>query len=147
MCLYKIPKINRVTTSAFELALSVLFLSGSQHFVEIPAGMAQMPGYVKEFLQKLPVAWDDVKFIDGFPGEYVVLGRKAGNKWYIAGINGTAQEKTFALDLSAFKAKKAALLTNSKGNNFIDRQNLTLQPGQKENITLGAHDGFVMVLE
>lgn len=147
MCLYKIPKINRQTTSAFELALSVLFLSGSQHFVEIPAGMAHMPGYVKEFLQKLPTGWDEVKFIDGFPGEYVVLARKAGNKWYIAGINGTAQEKSFTLNLSDFKAKKAELLTNSKGDNFIDQKKMALQPNQKENITLGAHDGFVMVLE
>jgi hypothetical protein len=147
MCLYKIPKINRVTTPAFELALSVLFLSGAQHFVEIPEGMAHMPGYVKKYLQKLPTGWDDVKFIDGFPGEYVVLARKAGNKWYIAGINGTPQEKSFTLDLNAFKAKKAAMLTNSKSGHFIDQKNMTLQPGQKENITLDAHDGFVMVLE
>ncbi|MBO9199808.1 MULTISPECIES: glycoside hydrolase family 97 protein [Niastella] len=147
MCLYKIPRINRQTTAAFELALSVLFLSGAQHFAETPVGMAHMPGYVKEFLQQLPTAWDDVRFIDGFPGEFVVLARKSGNKWYIAGINGSTQEKTVSLDLAAYKAKKAELLLNSKGDRYIDQQAVTLQANKKENITLGAHDGFVMVLE
>jgi hypothetical protein len=152
MCLYKIPKIKRQTTSAFELALSVLFLSGSQHFVETPVGMSHMPGHVKEFLQKLPTGWDDVHFVDGFPGEFVVVARRSGNKWYLAGINGSAREKSLALDLAVLsgaegKAKKAVLLLNSKGDNFIDQQAVTLQPNKKENITLGAHDGFVMVLE
>ena len=147
MCLYKIPRINRQTTSAFELALSVLFLSGAQHFVETPVGMAHMPGYVIEFLQKLPTGWDDVRFIDGFPGEFVVLARKSGNKWYIAGINSSTRERSLSLDLGAYKAKKAVLLKNSQGNNFIDQQAVTLLPNKKENITLGAHDGFVMVLE
>jgi len=50
MCLYKIPRIKRQTTPAFELALSVLFLSGVQHLVEIPEGMAHVPSYIKEFL-------------------------------------------------------------------------------------------------
>jgi alpha-glucosidase len=76
MCLYKIPRINRQTTAAFELALSVMFLSGSQHFVEIPEGMAHMPVYVKTFLRQLPTNWNDVKFIDGFPGQYVVLAQE-----------------------------------------------------------------------
>lgn len=147
MCLYKIPRINRQTTSAFELALSVLFLSGAQHFAETPVGMAHMPGYVKEFLQNLPTGWDDVRFIDGFPGEFVVLARKSGNRWYIAGINSSTKERSLSLDLTAYKAKKAMLFKNSQGDNFIDQQAVTLLPNKKENITLGAHDGFIMVLE
>ncbi|OQP67219.1 alpha-glucosidase [Niastella vici] len=147
MCLYKIPRINRQTTSAFELALSVLFLSGSQHFIEIPEGMAHMPVYVKNFLRQLPTNWDDVKFIDGFPGQYIVLARKAGNKWYITGINGTGEEKNLTLNLDGFKAKKATIFLNSKGNTFIDQQAIPVQPGKKQMVTLGSHDGFVMVLE
>ncbi|THU41845.1 glycoside hydrolase family 97 protein [Niastella caeni] len=147
MCLYKIPRIERQTTPSFELALSVLFLSGSQHFVEIPEGMAHMPGFVKDFLRKLPTGWDDVKFIDGFPGQYVVLARKSGNKWYIAGINGTKEEKSLALNLSAFKGKKATYLLNSKGDTFIDQKIIVVKPGKQETVTIGAHDGFVMVVE
>jgi alpha-glucosidase len=146
-CLYKIPRIERQTTASFELALSVLFLSGAQHFVEIPEGMAHMPAYVKNFLRQLPTNWDDVKFIDGFPGQYVVLARKSGNKWYLAGINGTGEEKSLSINLNSFKGKKATIYSNSKGNTFIDQKNIFVQPGKKETLIMGAHDGFVIVLE
>jgi alpha-glucosidase len=146
-CLYKIPRIERQTTASFELALSVLFLSGAQHFVEIPEGMAHMPEYVKNFLRQLPTNWDDVKFIDGFPGQYVVLARKSGNKWYLAGINGTGEEKSISINLNSFKGKKATIYSNSKGNTFIDQKNISVQPGKKETLIMGAHDGFVIVLE
>jgi alpha-glucosidase len=146
-CLYKIPRIERQTTASFELALSVLFLSGAQHFVEIPEGMAHMPEYVKNFLRQLPTNWDDVKFIDGFPSQYVVLARKSGNKWYLAGINGTGEEKSISINLNSFKGKKATIYSNSKGNTFIDQKNISVQPGKKETLIMGAHDGFVIVLE
>ncbi|RYD87574.1 MAG: glycoside hydrolase family 97 protein, partial [Sphingobacteriales bacterium] len=74
MNLYKIPtQVNRKTTSAFELATSVLFLSGIQHYAESPEGMGHVPDYVTGFLKTLPDSWDDVKFIDGFPGKYAVI--------------------------------------------------------------------------
>ena len=38
-----IPKIKRTTRNGFELAQSVLFVSGIQHFAEIPQGMAPVP--------------------------------------------------------------------------------------------------------
>lgn len=147
MCLYKIPRIKRQATPAFELALSVLFLSGVQHFAEIPEGMAQMPAYIKEFLQKLPTGWDDVKFIDGFPGQFVVLARKSGNKWYIAGINGTNDDKTIPVNLAVFKGKKATCIVNGKGNAYFDQKKIAVTPGKKEPVTMAPHDGFVIVVE
>ena len=62
-------RIQRRTTSAFELALSVVFTSGIQHYAEIPAGMAKVPDYVRDFLKRVPSVWDDTKFLDGFPGQ------------------------------------------------------------------------------
>ncbi|MDP2883616.1 MAG: glycoside hydrolase family 97 C-terminal domain-containing protein [Ignavibacteria bacterium] len=35
-------------------------------------------------MSTLPNWWDDVKFIDGYPGKIVVLARKTGGVWYIA---------------------------------------------------------------
>ena len=62
MNLYKIgSRVQRKTTSAFELATSVIFLSGIQHFAESPAGMSQVSSTVKEYLRKLPTRWDEVK--------------------------------------------------------------------------------------
>jgi alpha-glucosidase len=106
-----------------------------------------MPAFVKEFLRKLPTGWDEVKFIDGFPGQFVVLARKSGTKWYIAGINGTKEEKSFALNLHIFKGKKATCLFNSKGDTFIDQKHFAIKSGLNETISVGSYDGFVIVIE
>jgi hypothetical protein len=148
MSLYKIPRIKRLTTPAFELALSVLFLSGAQHLVEIPEGMEHMPAYVKDFLRQLPVLWDNVQFIDGYPGEFVVVARQSGSKWYIAGINGTEKAKTISLNLDLFKGKQASYIFNGTGEAFFNRKIIPLTNAKKPlKVTMGARDGFVIVVE
>ncbi|WP_217706971.1 glycoside hydrolase family 97 protein [Pedobacter ghigonis] len=120
MTLYKIANINRKTSSAFELALPVIFQSGVQHLAESPEGMATVPAYVKSFLQTFPASWQDTKFMDGYPGKFVVMARKAGSKWYIAGINGENSDKLVYLDLSKFNAKEAEIITDAEqGADFI----------------------------
>jgi alpha-glucosidase len=96
----RIRNIERRTSSAFELALSVLFTSGIQHYAEIPDGMAKAPEYVQGFLRDVPASWDDVKFIDGFPGRYAVIARRAGKRWWIAGINADREPRKVKLDFS-----------------------------------------------
>ena len=47
-----------------------------------------------------PRVWDDVKFIDGFPGQYAVIARRAGKRWWIAGINADREPRKVKLDFS-----------------------------------------------
>jgi hypothetical protein len=49
-------------------------------------------------MKEVPTTWDEVKFIDGYPGRYIVLARRHGDKWYIAGVN--AQQNILKLKLS-----------------------------------------------
>jgi hypothetical protein len=150
MNLYKIPHINRVTTSAFELATSVIFLSGIQHYAESPDGMAHVPEYVKNFLRALPNSWDYVKFIDGYPGKLYVVARKSGSKWYVAGINGENKEKQLTLDLSFLQNKKGMLIISGSDNadeSSFNQKNITIPSAGKINITLKGYDGFVAVFE
>ncbi|MNT42295.1 Retaining alpha-galactosidase precursor [compost metagenome] len=91
-----------------------------QHLAESPEGMATVPAYVKSFLQTFPASWQDTKFMDGYPGKFVVMARKAGSKWYIAGINGENSDKLVYLDLSKFNAKEAEIITDAEqGADFI----------------------------
>lgn len=148
MNLYRIPRIRRTTTSAFELATSVLFLSGIQHYAESPDGMEHVPGYVKDFLRKLPNNWDDVKYIDVFPGQLYVVARKAGNKWYVAGINGENTEKELTLDLSFLKGKAGEIISSasdSKTEPSFETKKLTIPANGKITITVRGNDGFVSV--
>jgi alpha-glucosidase len=147
MNLYKIEtsRVQRRTTSAFELATSVIFLSGIQHFAESPRGMEHVPGYVQDFLRELPTRWDDVKFIDGYPGKYVVLARKAGSKWYVACINGENAERTINLDLALFKKSKGNLITD--GNEVLSFTITPVQSNSTKQVKVQPQGGFVMVLE
>ncbi len=150
MCLYEIPGIKRVSTAAFELATSVVFLSGIQHFAETPDGMKHVPEEVKGFLRALPDSWDDVKFIDGYPGQFYVVARKSGNKWYVAGLNGQSAVKSIRMNLAFLKDKKGTFITS--GDNDAKKVSLStreIKPAAdgKVEIELKAHDGFVAVFE
>jgi hypothetical protein len=144
-----IPRIERRTTSAFELALSVLFTSGIQHYAEIPEGMAKAPDYVRDFLKHVPSVWDDVKFLDGFPGKFVVLARKGEGRWYVAGINAETAEKKLTLNLDELAVRGAGtLITDGDAGNLSFRQvPVQLSSGQPLEITLPPRGGFVLVLE
>ena len=140
-------RITRRTTSGFELALSVLFTSGVQHYAEIPEGMAKAPTYVQDFLKKVPSVWDDSKFIDGFPGKFAAMARKGDNRWYIAGINGEATEKKITLDFSKLPMRGSFQLINDGdgGNLSFKQENLTVKAGQKLEVTIKPKGGFVIV--
>ena len=136
--------VQRRTTSGFELALSVLFLSGIQHYAESPAGISLMPDYVKTFLTDLPTYWDDVKFIDGYPGKYLVVARRSGGRWYIAGINGENTEKVLSLDLSFLGNKKGRIISDADEPRTFTNKETTLDAG-RTTVTMKPQGGFVIV--
>ena len=143
-CFSEIPFINRVTTNGFEIALPVLFISGIQHFAEIPEGMRKMPDYVKDFMGTVPVVWDDTKFIDGYPGDFVVIARKSGDTWYVAGINGKAEEKEIDLDLSFIDNKEGFLIADGATNRELIKKNINITDNANLSLTLKPNGGFVM---
>lgn len=149
MVLDRIDRIERRTTSAFELALSVLFISGIQHYPETPEGLAKAPPYVREFLKRVPSIWEESKFIDGFPGKHVVIARQAEGRWYVAGINGERDAKSLQLSLRQIPNIKAGtLITDGDGGtlSFIERR-VQLGKDKTLDITVKPRGGFVFVLE
>ncbi|QIA08079.1 glycoside hydrolase family 97 protein [Draconibacterium halophilum] len=88
---------RRMTSDVYALATAVLFQSAVQHFALAPNNLTDAPEWAINFMKEVPTIWDDVRFIDGYPGKYVVLARRNGYKWYIAGIN--AQQETVKLNL------------------------------------------------
>ena len=139
-----IPKIRRSTRNGFELAESVLFLSGIQHFAETPEGMASAPGYVKDFLRALPRSWDDVKFVDGYPGRYAVIARKSGNAWYLAGFNAGEQALALDLDLGFLEGRAGQMIADGDGERAFAQAAIR---GGGQRITIKPHGGFVAVFK
>ena len=136
-----IPKIKRSTRNGFELAQAVLLLSGIQHFAEIPEGMATVPPPVKAMLQALPRRWDEVRFLSGEPGKHLVLARRAGKQWFVAGFNAGTSDKTVALDLSFLKGREAELIGDGEGPR--DFKIGPLKAAARTALTMKPNGGFV----
>ena len=148
VCFGEIPNIKRITTNGFELAVSVIFLSGVQHFAQTPESMANVPDYIQDFMREIPVTWDDTYFIDGYPGKLVVLARKSKNNWYIAGMNGENVDKSLSLDLDFLGGSKTGtLITEGVDNRTFSRREVTYTAGKPLNITLKGNGGFVIKID
>ncbi len=88
---------QRRTTDIFELATAVVFQNSIQNFALAPNNLTDVPEFELEFMRGVPTVWDEVQFIDGYPGRYVVLARRHGTDWYVAALN--AQEDTLKLEV------------------------------------------------
>jgi len=148
VCLDRLPggKLRR-TTGAFELALSIVFYSGIQHYPETPEGMAKMPDYVKDFMRHVPAVWDDTKFLDGYPGKSIVLARQGDGRWFVAGLNGEAMGKSITLDLSRIAATGHGWLITDGTGSLFQRAEISWRQGEPVNLTLKPNGGFVLVVE
>lgn len=89
---------RRVTSDVFALATAVLFQSPVQHFALAPNNLTDAPSWAIDFMKQVPTTWDEVRFIDGYPGKYIILARRHGDKWYVAGVN--AQQETLKVKVS-----------------------------------------------
>jgi alpha-glucosidase len=126
-----------------------LFTSGIQHYAEIPAGMAKAPPYVRDFLKRVPATWDDVKFVDGFPGQFVVLARRAGKTWYVAGINADGQPRKVTVDPAAFGTKAPGTLITDGGDALgFKSETFPLERGASAGVVeMRGRGGFVLTLD
>jgi len=148
VCFGEIVGKKRRTSNGFEIALTVILQSGVSHYVEIPESMAKQPDYVKTYMQTLPRHWDDVKLIDGFPGKYVVMARKSGDKWYLAGINSQKESQKVTIDLSKFKnaiENRVTLITDGDTNRSFIQQPVTISNNKLE-VEMKPNGGFTVVL-
>jgi alpha-glucosidase len=144
MCLHSIPHIERKTTNVYELATSVLFLSGIQHYAERPEGIATIPGEIRDILKHIPSVWDESVFIEGFPGKLTVIARRSGNTWYVAGINGEPNAKNLKLDLSFIKSNDAMLITEGINPLSYKIEKPNFDNAKNLNITIRGNGGLFL---
>ena len=112
-CAFSDSQNPHITSNAHELALTVLYESGLQHIADRPESLLAQPKEVQDFFGQLPAAWDDTKFVGGYPADYVVIARECNGKWYIAGINGTDNEREIAVNLDFIKEGKFTMFADS----------------------------------
>jgi hypothetical protein len=136
-----------LTSLGHELALSVVFESGWIHLADSAASYRSQPVEVREFLSSLPAAWDETRYLAGFPGESIVLARRRGDRWFVAGINGGNDAASMEIDLGSLGlgGKQGILITDTEDARLAARGVAVPQDGTLR-IELRPRGGFVWSL-
>ena len=121
---------TRRTTDVFELATAIVFQSSGQNFALTPRNLTEQPQFEIDFMKQVPTTWDETRFIDGYPGKYVVLARRHADNWYIAALNAQKEPLNLTLNINGYHVKTLLvdeapqpMNPDKKGN-----LNITIQP-------------------
>jgi len=140
-----------ITSYGHELALSVIFESGLQHMADRPEGYYELPDAAKTFLKEVPCAWDNTKFITGYPSRNVTIARKKGDTWYIGGISSSERRETnqnVKLDFLKKGVKyKLILITDGEHDKAFNTQYMVVDMTNTFEVKLLRRGGFVASLK
>ena len=111
---------HRITSDVFALATAVLFQSPVQHFAMAPGNLTDAPAWALDFMKQVPTTWEDIRFIDGYPGKYVVLARNSQQgKWYLTAINGTKETLKLRLPVDMFAVGQTVNVYSDKATKDV----------------------------
>ena len=138
---------TRRTSDVFELATAVLFQSSVQNFALAPNNLIDAPAWAIEFMKKVPTTWDETKFIDGYPGKYVVLARRHANKWYVAAINAEKKTKVINISLEGLNVGAKAIMYNDNAKLEGNCSELNIDPKKPLKLTIPTNGGALIELD
>ncbi|HHS13647.1 MAG TPA: glycoside hydrolase family 97 protein [bacterium] len=136
-------------TRMHQLAMYVIFESPLQMCVDHPAAYSGQPGI--ELLQALPTVWDETRFIDGEPGDFIITARRKGSEWFVAAMTDWTP-RTLSVPLSFLQegAYRSEMHTDSPNARFeprrIRRYSLRVTRNDTLDLLLGPGGGAVVHL-
>ena len=85
-------------TRAHQMALYVIYEAPLQMLADAPSNYYENRESA-EFISKIPTIWEKTTILKAKIADYLVLARKSGNNWYLAGIT-DEDARSFSVDLS-----------------------------------------------
>ena len=135
---------KRKTSDVFALATAVLFQSPVQHFAMAPNNLTDAPEWAINFMKQVPTLWDEVRFIDGYPGKYVLMARRHGNKWFVVAINGQKETLKLKLKLPMFAAGETVQYYSDDKDLNGSLKPLKINKKQEVTLTIPFNGGVVL---
>ena len=89
----------RKTSDVFEMATGITNQSAINCVAIQPNNLEELPAFELDFLRRLPTTWDETRFLEGYPGKYVIMARRHGDRWMVVGLNGTDEAMRIELNL------------------------------------------------
>lgn len=148
------PNSASIGTRAYQLALYVIFESGLQMLADNPT-LYYKNEDCTHFITQVPTTWDQTIILDAQLGEYVILAKRKGNKWFIGGItNSKEEERTFEISLDFLETDKTYRLTSFEDGMNASRQAMHYKrmvyevvQDKKINIRMAKSGGFAAIVE
>ena len=114
-------------TRCRQLAEYVIFESPFNMLCDSPSNYLQEDECTK-FIASVPTTWDETVVLDGKVGEYLVVARKKGYKWYIGAITNW-EERDMEVDITALKsgAKSGKIFRDGPNANRVGKDYVTEQ--------------------
>ncbi len=151
---------QRYTSDVFEMATAITNQSSVNCICLYDNNLKDVPQWELDWLKGVPTAWDDVKFIAGYPTLYAVIARQASaenagtakasaGKWYVGGLNATDKPLALTLNLPMFAGKIVEYLTDQpkkKGDKFFISVKKTLKVGKdgKAKVVIQPKGGIII---
>ena len=135
---------TRRTSDVYALATAVLFQSSVQHFALAPNNLTDAPAWAIDFMKQVPTTWDEVRFIDGYPGQYAIIARKAGDHWYVAGINAADKPLKRTIQLPMLKPGTVTMYADDDALNG-KKTTVKINKKQQLTITIPCNGGMVAI--
>lgn len=134
----------RRTTDAFQLATAVLYFSPLQHIGLTPRVFEEQPDFVLQYFKDVPTVWDEVRYVDGYPGRFVVLARRKGDQWYVAATNGELVQKEIEFTLPFLAGEEVTLIGDQADEQRAQLETLTLDREGRVKLQLEPNGGAVL---
>jgi alpha-glucosidase len=136
-------------TRAAELSKFVIYESPLTVVCDHPDNILNKAG--SDFLKIVPTVWDDIKFVGGYPGEYVAIAKRSGNNWFIGVMNNSIGKSIdINLDFLPNDNYTMEMWADSKKSDKepmeLKKSEKSVKSGEKVKITLAKNGGFVGVI-
>ncbi|MCI5580035.1 MAG: glycoside hydrolase family 97 protein [Phocaeicola plebeius] len=145
------PITPGVGTKVFNMAVFVLFESNLQMLMDNPCRYDRWPD-CRDFLTSVPVNWDETRVLAAEAGQYIVIAKRKGQQWFLAGITNEKQRE-MEVTLSFLPEGKTMQMTsfvdgvnaNRMAMDYRKTQNTVTADGTLH-ISMARNGGFAAVL-
>lgn len=135
---------KRRTSDVFALATAVMFQSPVQHFALAPNNLTDAPAWAIDFMKEVPTLWDEVRYIDGYPGKYIIMARRTGDKWYVVGVNAQKEPLKLKIKLPMFAAGETIQYYSDDKDLNGSVKPLKMNKKQEVTLTIPCNGGIVL---
>lgn len=148
------PNSASIGTRAYQLALFVIFESGLQMLADNPTLYYRNEDCTR-FITSVPVTWDETVALEAKAGEYAIIAKRKGDKWFIGGTTNNGQtEREFAVKLDFLKKDRTYQMTSFEDGINAGRQAMDyrckssqVKNGDVLTVKMVRNGGFAAVIE